>query len=238
MSNMLGIEVQRQTLADINRILARIKESRHPVRRMLDIGCWDGSKTVTYAKTLGLDSENVYGIDCFENVVETARAKINAAVIDLEMDTLPFEDAFFDVVICNQVFEHLKQIYTPMTEIHRMLSPNGMLVFSVPNLASLHNRLLLLAGLQPTTIRVMGPHVRSFTREAAKGFLELNGLFQVVGQVGVGFYPLPMALARPLARLMPQLSHTVVFLARKAPGVSGPRWDDVMKMQSEQTNFF
>src|SRR6058998_2525147 len=57
-----------------------------------------------------------------------------------------------------QVFEHLKNVWLPMSEIARVLCAGGHLVFSVPNLASLHNRALLAFGRQPTSIRTFGPH--------------------------------------------------------------------------------
>lgn len=205
---------------------------------MLDVGCWDGVKTADYGRSLGVEPADVYGVDCFEHILAEARARINASRIDLEAQPLPYEDGFFDVVICNQVFEHLKQIFGPMNEIHRVLAPGGVLIFSVPNLASLHNRILLGLGRQPTSIRVMGPHVRGFTREAVKGFLQFSGLFSIEKEVGVGLYPLPMSLARPFGRALPSLSHTVIFLARKHPRDGKQTWDEAMRGGADQTKFF
>jgi SAM-dependent methyltransferase len=155
--------------------------------------------------------------------------------MNLEHEPLPYGDGAVDVVVCNQVFEHLKQIFHPMQEIHRVLRPNGWLVFSVPNLASLHNRILLALGMQPTSIRMMGPHVRGFTHRATRRFLAFQGHFEVVRGEGVGMYPFPMGLGgRVLGRLLPGMAHTSVFLARRrAP--SGAGWDSWMQDSGVQT---
>lgn len=234
---MLREEIVEQTFLDILGMLRKLRDSGVQVKRMLDVGCWDGKRTLAYGEMFGLDKREMCGVECFDEQIVLAASRITACKVDLETEALPFEDAEFDLVVCNQVFEHLKQIYTPMSEIHRVLAPEGALIFSVPNLASLHSRLMLMAGYQPTSIRVIGPHVRGFTRRATKQFLELNRLFRVVSEIGVGFYPLPMKLAIPFARLMPSLSHTVIFLAKSVIG-TGPNWAEVMRARKEQTNFF
>ncbi len=183
---------------------------------LLDVGCWDGELTEEVRKQIGLKSENTYGIDFFDNVLKEAKKKkLNVAKVDLEKDKFPFKDNFFDVVICNQVFEHLKNIYQPIDEIHRVLKKGGYLIFSVPNLSSFHNRLFLLFGLQPTSIRAIGPHIRGYTFREVKNFLELDGNFKIVKTYGVGFYPFPGPLAILMAKIFTSNSHTVVFVAQK-----------------------
>ena len=91
--------------------------------------------------------------------------------LDLETAKFPWPDASVDVIVCNQVFEHLKNIWLPMSEIHRVLAPGGWLLLSVPNLGSLHNRMMLGLGLQPTSIRTLGPHVRGYTAHEIRRYL-------------------------------------------------------------------
>lgn len=57
---------------------------------------------------------------------------------DVEKEITPFEDATFDVVIFNEIFEHLRinPIFT-LQEVHRVLKPQGTLLLSTPNLRSL-----------------------------------------------------------------------------------------------------
>mgnify|MGYP001204078536 CR=1 FL=1 len=46
---------------------------------------------------------------------------------------MPFKDNFFDLVVCAWVFEHLKNPQQSLKEIHRVLKPNGKLIFLTPN---------------------------------------------------------------------------------------------------------
>src|SRR5205823_11009821 len=129
---------------------------------LLDIGCWDGASTARYGESLGAAA--LAGIEVFDGPARVAEERgIDVARRDLERETFPWPDAAFDVVVANQVFEHLKNIWLPLSEAYRVLKAGGHLVVSVPNLASLHNRVLLAFGRQPTSIHTLGPHVRGYT---------------------------------------------------------------------------
>jgi hypothetical protein len=88
-------------------------------------------------------------------------------------------------------------------------------VIGVPNLASLHNRIALLLGLQPPSIEPLGPHVRGFTRSAMCAFAECDGFFTVEEFAGSNFYPFPPALSRILAKSLPSLAVGSFYLLRR-----------------------
>jgi SAM-dependent methyltransferase len=193
-----------------------------PIERLLDVGCWDGSATARYASALGCES---LGVEVFEEQAAGARrAGVEVEVLDLETERFPWPDASVDVVVANQVLEHLKNVWLPMAEAFRVLRPGGALVVSTPNLASLHNRALLALGRQPTSIRTAGPHVRGFTTRELRDFVELAGPVRVESVTGVGFYPLPAHYGRPLARVWTGACHTPVVVARRLPGEVEPSW--------------
>ena len=205
---------------------------------LLDVGCWDGEFTVVYAQAVGAELNATHGLDFFPALLETAtRRGIQSRQIDLETQKFPFPDGFFDAVVCNQVLEHLKQIYLPLSEVHRVLKEGGHAVISVPNLAALHNRFLLLAGRQPATIRIMGPHVRGYAYHSFTKFLLHNQLFTCEQVVPVGMYPFSVEAGSALARLMPSLCHTPVWLLRKTSS-KAPDWLQSMEQQKEQTTYF
>jgi SAM-dependent methyltransferase len=179
-------------------------------RRLLDVGCWEGDATLEYGARVG--AAQLDGIEVFPEPAATARARgITVSELDLERAAWPYADATFDVVVCNQVLEHLKNIWLPLHEMARVTAAGGTLAVSVPNLASAHNRLLLLLGRQPTSIRIVGPHVRGYALHDFINLLERDGLWRVRRVVGVGFPPIPVNIAAPLARWWPSASHTPVL---------------------------
>ncbi len=208
--------------AQIERLLRGIAgERRGPT--LLDVGCWDGGFSQRCGAALG--AERILGVEVYEGPAATAESRgIEVARVDLETGRLPWPDASADVVVCNQVLEHLKNVWLPMTEIHRVLAPGGHAVLSVPNLASLHNRVLLGLGRQPTSIRVLGPHVRGYAFGEFRDFVELGGAYAVERGLSAGFHPLPPPWSRPLSRLWPGAGHTTIVLARKT--AAPPPWLD------------
>ena len=66
---------------------------------ILDVGCGDGSFSV-FLKEM---AEEVYGVDISLNAVNLAKEKgIKAHTIDIDDVDLPFEDDYFDIVVCGE----------------------------------------------------------------------------------------------------------------------------------------
>ncbi|MHB8576743.1 MAG: class I SAM-dependent methyltransferase [Dehalococcoidia bacterium] len=97
-------------------------------RRILDVGCGIG----TYVKRLRQFSDEVYGFDvAADRVRRGARDVPNLMVA--EGEHLPFHSASFDVVILNEVIEHVRSDRETMVELARVLRPGGHAVFFAPN---------------------------------------------------------------------------------------------------------
>lgn len=111
----------------------------------------------------------------------------------------------------NQLLEHTKEIFWIFGEISRVLKPKGMCIVGVPNLASFHNRLFLCGGRQPTSIRMLGPHVRGITKKDFIDFIETDGFFKVTGFKGSNFYPFPCTIAKVLSKLFPSAAVSIFF---------------------------
>ena len=210
-----------QAVHDTIRSLAVAEGARQvaaPVR-LLDVGCWDGESTARYGAALaegGAGAVTLAGIEVFpEPAAAATRRGIEVTALDLEREGWPYPAGHFDVVVCNQVLEHLKNIWRPLDELARVTRADGTLLVSVPNLASLHNRALLALGRQPTSIRIVGPHVRGYALHDFLALLQRGGHWQVQAVHGVGFPPLPVALGNALARLWPHACHTPVVVCRR-----------------------
>ena len=59
---------------------------------------------------------------------------------NLELDKFDFKDDFFDVVISFEVLEHLQDPSNFLKEIQRVTKPGGLILMSLPNIASFISR--------------------------------------------------------------------------------------------------
>jgi SAM-dependent methyltransferase len=101
----------------------RFASTAHP--RVLDYGCGGGT-VVRLGVARGLDIE---GVDTYAGDYDALRRKLPAGVqsrIHRIDGPLPFPDAAFDVVVSNQVFEHIADPPRVLAEIRRVLKPGGV----------------------------------------------------------------------------------------------------------------
>lgn len=118
----------------------------NPVAKILDVGCGDGKKSVLFKNKVR--SKSIIGIDGVAKRLSVAkRIGVETKFVDIEKKW-PFANNFFDVVISNQVIEHLVDLDHFIKEIKRVLKPGGYCVISTENLASWHNIFALLIGYQ------------------------------------------------------------------------------------------
>lgn len=149
----------------------------------LDVGCATG----VVARLIGerMRASRIAGVDFVDH-----GSGLEFRVVDLDGDpTLPFEDATFDAVSCLETLEHVHDTDRLVSELRRVLRPDGYAIVSVPRLDATVSILMLAAGLQPPAIecslrrrygspgeseRVSG-HVSHFTRRALESHLRANG---------------------------------------------------------------
>lgn len=97
-------------------------------RRILDVGCGIG----TYVRRFREFSVDVYGIDiAFDRVRKGAETLPNLMLAS--SDALPFPDSFFDLVLLNEVIEHVRDDRATMGELARVVKAGGHAVFYAPN---------------------------------------------------------------------------------------------------------
>ncbi|WP_350285201.1 methyltransferase domain-containing protein [uncultured Croceitalea sp.] len=66
--------------------------------------------------------------------IDYTTTDLNSPLADVKADicNLPFEDAQFDVILCNHVLEHIPDDTTAMKELYRILKPGGWGIFQIP----------------------------------------------------------------------------------------------------------
>ena len=99
------------------------KEAPFLKGRLLDFGCG------------GKPWESLFQVDEYIGVdVEQSGHDHHDSVIDVFYDghTLPFDDNSFDSVFSSETLEHLFNIAEMLTELNRVLKPDGQLLITVP----------------------------------------------------------------------------------------------------------
>jgi len=188
-------------------------------KRVLDIGCYDG----TISSLLTRGNDEVYGVDLSEKAVEFARQKgIEAYVADAE-DKLPFPSAFFDVVFAGEVIEHTFDTDRFLEETGRVMKPDGSLVLTTPNLASLGRRIMLLIGKNPfieiSFKNEAAGHTKYFVKDTLFDLLKLHGFeIDTFTSDVVNFDNSGKLYSRKLAKLFPTLGKTLIVRASKTRG--------------------
>ena len=103
--------------------------------RLLDVGCGDKP----YAEIFERYVTEYVGIEYANTFSESVNAQKGKADLTYSGDRLPFGDASFDTVLCNQVGEHVPDPRAFFLELVRPLKPNGRLLFTVPFSYRIHS---------------------------------------------------------------------------------------------------
>jgi len=177
--------------------------------RVLDIGCSSGY----LARRLVQQGCTVIGIELDERAADAARAVCEEVLVgDVEAMDLPFQPASFDVVLCGDIIEHLRDPGRFLQRVRPLLRPDGRLVLTTPNVANWAIRLGLLFGRWTYAERGIldRTHTHLFTRrslvktleEADYRVSEFDYTVPVPGVVGT---PRVEAVAHAIGRLRPSL---------------------------------
>lgn len=125
---------------------------------VLDIGCGDAS--------LSKVSEDLeyFGIDINVDVAVTKRAK----QWDITQFPYPFEDKFFDLIVCSEVLEHMIDPISILREANRVLKDDGRILISTPNINWLDYKLYpdILSVAFRIDIAHTWEHIRQYDKES------------------------------------------------------------------------
>jgi SAM-dependent methyltransferase len=103
-------------------------------KRLLDVSCKEGDV---------LQAIKSRGFVLRGTNFEPEGPSLDGIPIDYGVDLLqqlPYEDASFDVVLLIEVIEHLENHRTALSELARILKPDGVLILTTPNIMRLNSR--------------------------------------------------------------------------------------------------
>ena len=117
--------VKNITLNDKAKILNQLQPTN---RNLLDIGCGTGD-FLTKMKT---ENWNVVGV---EPNIQASQFALNKGVI-VHQETTNLVSNCYDVITMWHVLEHIHDLDFQISELKRLLAPNGVLIIAVPNFKS------------------------------------------------------------------------------------------------------
>ena len=188
---------------------------RNEDAKILDIGCASGGFSRQIADKVG--TKHIFGLEITrQGVANASRVNNINVVIATAEKPFPFRNGSFDIVVSNQVLEHLSNTDNLIKETYRILRDGGWCIVSTPNLASLHSIISLILGYQPTCTGVSDElicgnpfdprygakyggtkktHQRVFTARALRELFEFHG-FHIEKLTGWGLHPLPLVISK------------------------------------------
>jgi 2-polyprenyl-3-methyl-5-hydroxy-6-metoxy-1,4-benzoquinol methylase len=192
--------------------------SNHTV---LDLGCGEGGLAAELKKSGNV----ITGVDV---LAETPNPQVFEQYFsaDLNQGIAPvireLAGKRFERVLLLDILEHLSQPEKLLRQCHEVLGPNGQLIISVPNVANITIRVMLMFGQFNYTARGIldQTHLRFFTRKTARRFVEQNGFAILEERLTV--MPLELVFGwRPDSLLGKTVNRLLAGLTALMPGLLG-----------------
>lgn len=188
--------------------------NKEQIFKILDVGCGGGQLLEQYTKIPKIE---VYGVDISEKALKIAHKRdYKTYLCDVENEKLPFENTAFDIIVINDLLEHIIDPDNLLRECHRVLKNEGLLIICVPNISHIASWFIqIFLDLPPVqSARYKSVHVRDYTLRMLKVALELNG-FKVEYVRGTYVYPFKNNISRFIANIFPRLSERLIAICRK-----------------------
>jgi 2-polyprenyl-3-methyl-5-hydroxy-6-metoxy-1,4-benzoquinol methylase len=171
--------------------MAKLIRSIRKEGKLLEIGCGDGTLLGVLSKTF-----DVTGVDISSAAICKAKKCVDESrlrILDIEKESL---EGQYDVILCLNVLEHLKQSDNAILKIKQSLRKGGVFIFSVPNNYAFGRIATLIMGMFDRT------HVSALKRREWIKLISKSGLKPVKILNGVIYKPFNWEFGKYFASTM------------------------------------
>lgn len=192
--------------------------------KILDLGCGQGH--ITHKIHQAFPEAEVSALDYSISAIEYASD--NFPEIDFVVGNAyqcPYAESYFDIVVCNNLWEHVPDPVFLLNRIRRVLKPRGFLIISTPSRYRLQNLVRVLFG---KTVNFMSKHHvteysvgQVFEQLRYGGFEPIKSFSKPIGRGGVSkkarAAKMLFSMLVSLTASHHQLESTVFYLAQYVP---------------------
>jgi len=182
-----GVEAKKQSGL---RLMRDFEQKLGKCGKFLDVGCGAG-EALWAAKESGWEAE---GVDPSMEFIKIGRERLGVEGRATTLEEAKFPDNYFDAVAMSSIIEHLYNPFETLREVHRVLRPEGLLWFDVPNEDGLYMQFgnLYMRLQRKDWVVVMAPtfppyHVQGFNPKSLRKLLERAGFefkkMEILGEV-------------------------------------------------------
>jgi SAM-dependent methyltransferase len=144
-------------------------------QRVLSVGCGAGHTEKYLKQEMGL--QEVVGIEVNAEVAEGLGVLDRLFIGDVENVDVPYPLGHFDCILYPDVLEHLVDPWSVLKRHRELLSDDGVIIISIPNVRYYYSLIWLLIGDWPYSHRGIldRSHLRFFTLRSLKRMLAETG---------------------------------------------------------------
>ncbi len=127
-----GLESGKEQRGNLETNLAFLNQIGRPVpgQAILEIGCGIGTVVAHFAGR----GFNIIGTDISKEAISYGKKKYPNARLEVQpAESLPYNNECFDVVLSFDLFEHIAEIDKHISEVYRVLKPDGYYLFQTPH---------------------------------------------------------------------------------------------------------
>ena len=223
------LDQHKERFIYINNYIHKLYEKDQAGVRILDYGSHTG--------IMGVLLSNVgFNVECCDLREVIDKYEVNYSSNEIQHkyirgdESLPYEDDYFDLVIFTEILEHLHESpIEKLTDIKRIIKPNGYLLLTTPNVMNLENKVKFFFNIniyQDIYRYCYNPryslHYREYTKKdlkkLLKEFLKFDKLrFKYFNYAGGRNFVSKMIQKASffITTLIPPLRYCILVLAKK-----------------------